>query len=118
MASPIRLILSFAATTLLIAALSLSAKAECEKPPKAPQMPQGATATDDEMKAGHDALQKYVNILEAYETCLNAEIKNAPPDMKPEDKKRLIETADAAIEAAHEIADIYAIQLRAFKARE
>jgi hypothetical protein len=38
--------------------------------------------------------------------------------MKPEDKKRLIETADAAIEAAHEIADIYAIQLRAFKARE
>jgi hypothetical protein len=114
MASPIRLILSFAATTLLIAALSLSAKAECEKPPKAPQMPQGATATDDEMKAGHDALQKYVNILEAYETCLNAEIKNAPPD----DKKRLIETADAAIEAAHEIADIYAIQLRAFKARE
>jgi hypothetical protein len=56
--------------------------------------------------------------LEQYEACIDAEIKAAPPDTKPEDKARLISKADAAIEAAHEIADIYSIQLRAFKARQ
>ena len=110
--------IGLAAIGLAAAALVTTANAECAKPPKAPQMPQGATATDDEMKAGHDALQKYVNILESYQTCLDNEIKNAPPDTKPEVKAGLASSADAAAEAAHEIADIYSIQLRAFKARQ
>ncbi len=81
-------------------------------------MPQGATATDEEMKAGHDALQKYVATLEQYEACLEAQLKAAPPDTKPETKANWQATADAANEAAHEIADVYSIQLRAFKARQ
>ena len=64
-----------------------SAGADCKLPPKAPQMPQGATASDDEMKEGHSALQKYVNDLEVYQTCVDNQIKNAPPDTKPEVKQ-------------------------------
>jgi hypothetical protein len=90
----------------------------CKHPPKPPRIPQGATATDEEMKAGHDALQTYVKILEAYQACLENEAKNAPPDTKPEVKQKWLAEADDAIDAAHEIADIYSIQLRAFKAQQ
>ena len=61
-----------------------SAGADCVKIPKAPQMPQGATASEEDMKEGHDALQKYVNILQTYEACISQQIKDAPPDTKPE----------------------------------
>ena len=95
-----------------------SAGADCVKIPKAPQMPQGATASEEDMKEGHDALQKYVNILQTYEACISQQIKDAPPDTKPEVKQQLQANADAAIDAAHQVADVYSIQLRAFKARQ
>jgi hypothetical protein len=94
------------------------AVAECPKPPRAPQMPQGATATDEEMKHGREMLQNYVNVLQDYQKCMEEQIKNAPPDIKPEVKQQWEANADAAIDAAHEIADVYSIQLRAFKARQ
>jgi hypothetical protein len=109
---------SFAVCVLVPVVLGPPAAADCAKPPRAPVMPQGATATDEEMKAGHDALQKYVLILENYQTCLELQVKNAPKDTKPEVKQQWQATADAAIDAAHEIADVYSIQLRAFKARQ
>jgi hypothetical protein len=92
--------------------------AECTFPPHPPEMPQGATATDEDMKEGRENLQKYVNVLEAYQSCMDLQIKNAPPDTKPETKILWQQKSDAAIDAAHQIADIYAIQLRAFKARQ
>ena len=94
-----------------------AAAAECAKPPRPPQMPQGATATDEEMKHGREVLQTYVNVLQEYQKCMEAQIKNAPPDTKPEVKQQWSANADAAIDAAHTIADVYSIQLRAFKAR-
>lgn len=105
----------------IAAALALAgpASAECAKPTgKAPVMPQGATATDEEMRAGHDKLQAYVKVLEAYQACLEKEIKDAPPDTKPEVKQHWQALADSAISAAQEIADVYSAQLRAFKSRD
>ena len=104
------------AATIFI--LSGSALAECKAPPKPPQMPQGATASDEDMKHGREQLQTYVNILQDYQKCIDAQIKNAPPDTKPEVKQQWAANADAAIDAAHTIADVYSIQLRAFKARQ
>jgi hypothetical protein len=95
-----------------------AAHAECVFPPHPPEMPQGATATDEEMKEGREELQKYVNILQSYQTCMDLQIKNASTDTKPETKLLWQEKANAAIDAAHQIADIYSIQLRAFKARQ
>ncbi len=74
----------------------------CAAPPRAPAMPQGATASEEDMKEGHDALQKYVNLLQVYETCMTDLIKNAPPDTKPELKQQIQANADAANEAAGE----------------
>jgi len=108
-----------AASILILSGLLLAggAHAECAKPPKAPQMPQGATATDEEMKEGRVVLQNYVNVLQNYQKCIEDQIKNAPADTKPEVKQQWAANADAAIDAAHTIADVYSIQLRAFKAR-
>jgi len=106
------------AAFLILVATAPVAAADCAPPPRAPAMPQGATATDDEMKEGHDKLQNYVKLLEAYQTCMDLQIKSAPSDTKPEVKAQWQANSDAAIEAAHEIADIYSAQLRAYKARQ
>lgn len=98
---------------------AVPASADCTKPTmKAPSMPQGATATDEEMRQGHDKLQAYVKVLEAYQSCLEQQIKGATPDTKPELKQRWQAQADAAISAAQEIADVYSVQLRAYKSRD
>ncbi|HEX4507764.1 MAG TPA: hypothetical protein VH722_18700, partial [Alphaproteobacteria bacterium] len=96
--------------TMMAAIILISsgtALAECKKPPKGPQMPQGATATDEDMKHGREQLQIYVNILQEYQKCMEAQIKNAPADTKPEVKQQWAANADAAIDAAHEVADVY-----------
>jgi hypothetical protein len=95
-----------------------AANAECPKIPKMPQMPQGASASDEEMKVGREKLQTYVNLLQIFQKCREDQIKNAPPDTKPELKQQWQAEADIAVDSAHEIADIYSIQLRAFKARQ
>lgn len=95
-----------------------AARAECPKIPKMPQMPQGASASDDEMKEGRVKLQKYVDLLQTFQKCMEDQVKNASPDTKPELKQQWQAEADLAVDDAHEIADIYSIQLRAFKARQ
>jgi len=95
-----------------------AANAECPAIPKMPQMPQGASASDEEMKMGREKLQAYVNLLQTFQKCMEDKVKNAPPDTKPEFKQQWQAEADLAVDNAHEIADIYSIQLRAFKARQ
>lgn len=103
---------------LTVAFASIGAGAKCADPPHAPAMPQGATASDEDMKHGRETLQNFVNILQDYQKCVEQQIKDAPPDTKPEVKQQWQANANAAIDAAHEIADVYSIQLRAFKARQ
>lgn len=98
--------------------VATTAMAECPMPPRPPQMPQGATATEEDMHQGREKLQKYVHILEEYQKCMENQIKTAPADTKPEVKEKWQAMADQAIDAAHEIADVYSIQLRAFKAQQ
>ena len=106
------------AAFLIAIAAAPSAVADCGLLPKAPEMPQGASASEEDMRAGRDALQKYVNALAQFEKCKDQMAKDAPPDTKPEVKQKWLIEAQAANEAAHEIADVYSIQLRAFKARQ
>ncbi len=107
------------AAVFLVAIFSAPfAGAECPKPPPAPEMPQGATASEDDMRAGHDALQKYVNALQVYETCYRNLLHDAPPDTKDDTKAVWLAKANLANDKAHEIADVYSIQLRAFRARQ
>ena len=110
-------ILGMALLALPLAA-STAAADECIKPGAAPPMPQGATATAEEMTAGRLALQKYVNVLQTYQDCKEKQIADAPKDTKLEDKQKWRDEGNAAIDTAKAQADIYAAQMKAFKARQ
>jgi hypothetical protein len=104
---------------VLFALAALPAAADdCTRPGPAPVMPQGATATAEEMKSGHDALQKYVNELQKYQDCNEAQIQQASKDTKPEVKQHWRDEGNAAIDAATQIKNVYTAQLKAYKARQ
>jgi hypothetical protein len=103
----------------LVALVALpAAAAECTKPGVAPPMPQGATATADEMKAGRVALQGYVNQLQGFQDCMEQKIKDAPKDTKGDVKQKWRDEGNAAIDTAKAQADVYSAQMKAFKARQ
>jgi hypothetical protein len=107
---------------VFLTVLSLSASParadDCPLPGSPPEMPQGASASDEEMKEGREKLQAFVNQLEAYQKCMDQLIENAPSDTKPEQKQIWAAKSNAAFDAAHQWAEIYSAQLRAFKARQ
>ncbi len=104
--------------SLLISLAGVVRADECPLPGSPPEMPQGASASEEEMKEGHDKLQVFVNQLEAYQKCMEKLIENAPPDTKPEQKQVWAAKANAAFDGAHQWAEIFSAQLRAFKARQ
>ena len=107
-----------AATALAaIAALPAAAK-ECQAPGPAPAIPDGTTATADQMKAARDGVQSYVNVLQDYQDCLELNIKNAPRGTKAEDLQRQRDKGNAAIDQATALKNTYIAQVKAFKARQ
>ena len=111
-----RLIQIFGAAAL-IAAIAAPAMAECSKPGVAPVMPQGATATKDEMLAGKAALQKYVNDLQGFQDCIEQQIKSAPKETKSNVLQGWRDQGNAAIDEANAQSAVFSAQLKAFKAR-
>jgi hypothetical protein len=101
-----------------LALLSGIARADCPLPGTPPEMPQGASASDEEMREGREKLQVFVELLEGYEKCMDKMVADAPPGTPPEQRALWAAKSIAANDAAHQWADIYSAQLRAFKARQ
>ena len=81
----------------------------CPAPAQAPpQTPDGATATDAQMKAAHDALQAYVDKLEAFQACLNHAADTAGNDVPPEMRNNWIDRGNGAVDEATLLAQAYA----------
>jgi opacity protein-like surface antigen len=91
--------------------------ADCAQPGPAPMIPDGTTATVDQLKAAHTQVQSYVNMLQSYQDCVEARIKMSPKGTKPEDLQKLRDAGNAAIDQAKALSDTYAAQVKAFKAR-
>jgi hypothetical protein len=91
--------------------------ADCATPGQAPAIPDGATATVDQMKDAHTQVQSYVTMLESYQDCVEARIKLAPKGTKAEDLQKLRDEGNAAIDQAKSLSDNYKAQVTAFKAR-
>jgi hypothetical protein len=106
-----------AAAVAAFGAFPAFAAPDCVMPGQAPVIPDGTTASMDQFKAAHVAVQSYVKSLESYQDCVEARIKMAPPDMKPEDKQKLRDQGNAAIDQAHGLSDAYMEQVKVFKAR-
>lgn len=109
----------FSALALALGVLpALPARADCVMPGPAPVTPRGAVATLAEMKQAHDALQAFVNALEAFQTCVEDEYKSAPPDTKPEDKRAWRAQGNAAIDLANYLKALYEEQVQIYKAHQ
>ncbi len=94
-----------------------AAPADCLLPGPPPVAPDGASASTAEMKQGHDNLQLFVEQLEAYQTCRNRQIDQAPITVTAQQKQIWLQQGNDAIDEAHAIAAGFSQQLRVFKAR-
>ena len=91
--------------------------ADCLLPGPPPVPPDGLSADAAEMKLGHDAMQDFVNQLEGYQACRDAQADRAAPSVPAAQKQRWIKQGDAAIDEAHDLAGAFGRQLQAFRAR-
>lgn len=107
--------LSISSLAALAALAAFPAGAVCPTPGPAPSVPDGTIATADQMKATRQAVQEYVNTLQGYQDCLEAQIKSAPKDTKTETLQRWRDQGNAAISQAEALKTSYSTQLKAYK---
>jgi hypothetical protein len=102
----------------VLAAFAVPAFADdCPQPGPAPAIPDGATASVDQMKAAHEKIQSYVNMLQSVQDCTEARIKTAPQGTKADVLQKLRDQGNAAIDQAKSLGDSDMAQVKAFKAR-
>jgi len=83
----------------------------CIFPGPVPTMPRGDSATPEDMKTQHDAIQGFVKALEGYQNCENDNAAKAPDDGA---KQHSIALGNRAVDAAHALANAFAVQLKAY----
>ena len=116
-------------STLLIGTLAAGqAYGACTYPPAPDALPDGATATRDEMLAGKKVVVEFDNAIGAYTSCLKLETEaalNKSAELTAEQKKQnadIQKMADqkhnAAVEADEALAARFNEQLRAFNAKQ
>jgi len=89
--------------------------ADCLLPGPAPVVPDGTAASAQEMHLAHEAIQSFVNQLEAYQSCRNTEADRAPPGTSGDKKDRWIAQGNAAVDQANQLATAFGEQLKNFK---
>jgi hypothetical protein len=113
----------------LIAALAAgNAYAACTYPAPPAKLPDGATATRDEMLAGKKLVTEFDNAIGEYNTCLQKEADEAVAKLTGDDKEKeakkveIQKMADqkhnAAVEADEQVATRFNEQLRAYNAKQ
>ena len=114
-----RLVVSVAALFLAQGALA------CDYPERVQEMPDGNSASRDDMVAGKKAVQTYIASMESYLSCIEAEEAQAVIAMGDADEEAKSQRADtfnkkynAAVEEMNLVAEEFNIQLRAYNARK
>ena len=88
--------------------------AECERE-AAPDLPDGASATMEEMVAGQGAVKAYVASSNSYLECMDAEMA-AIPEEETDARVAALESYNAAVDEQAAVAEGFNEQIRAFKA--
>jgi hypothetical protein len=104
------------ALLFLVLSLAPLANAACNYPAEL-QIPDGKTATQEEISAASANVKKYLADLETYTACLDAEAAALPVELQTEETKALhVKRYNAAVDAMEAAAASFNTQLRAFKA--
>ena len=105
------------------AALAGPVYADCSYPPPPAKLPDGATATMEEMLEGKKAVTQYNKDINAYVACIKLEHETAvtnagdkiTPQQKAEMEKMEVQKNNAAVDQLQTIADRFNEQVRAYK---
>lgn len=96
----------------------------CDYPARVDNVPDGNTATRDEMIAGKKAVQSYLAEMEEYLSCIEAEEAQAviamgavDDETKRQRKITFDKKYNAAVEEMNVVAEQFNIQLRAYNAK-
>jgi hypothetical protein len=111
--------------TILGALGAAPAFADCPYPAAPTKIPDGATATLQEMLDGQKAVQAYDKAINEYVGCVDKEVNDniakAGDSLKPEQKADMQKVAmqkhNAAIDQEQSVADRFNEQVKVFKAR-
>ena len=112
---------------LILAALgSAQAYADCSYPKAPAKIPDGSSATMQQMVAAMTQLKEYNEQVKAYTDCLKLEhdtaLAKADPQMSKEQKDEIekvyIQKNDAAVDAATAVTNRFNEQVRIFKAKQ
>lgn len=109
---------------VVLAALSSPAWADCSYPKAPARIPDGKSATRDEMVAAQKVVKQYQADMTTYLDCLKAEHEaSLTKDASLSDSQKQSMTArytqknDAAVDEAHDVANRFNEQLGVFKAK-
>jgi hypothetical protein len=111
---------------MLVSFLAGAAQAECVYPKSPTNLPDGATATQDEMVAGMKTVKEYNEQVNTYLTCLETEMNtrieaagtDAPADQIEQIKAIHTKRHNAAVEELEASAARFNEQVKVFKSRE
>ncbi len=107
------------------AATAVPVYAECPYPPAPTKIPDGATATLQEMIAGQKAVGEYQKAINDYTSCIDKELDDAiakgGDKLKPEQKADMqrveAQKHNAAVDQLQAVADRFNEQVKVFKAK-
>jgi hypothetical protein len=112
--------------SVVAALVAAPAFADCTAPANDVKIPDGSTATMDEMLTAKHAIQENNTAVEAYTQCLKAEqdakIAAGGTDMKDEQRVKIATEyatlQNAEVEKLQKLADKFNAEVRAFKAKQ
>ncbi len=112
------------AAVLALAAAGAAAQNTCIYPRPPESLPDGRTATRDQMVEAFAAVKQFDADIAAYNTCLELELQSvlANPELAEPDRQRLramqAQKNNAAVDHAEQVAQNFNEQLRAFNSRD
>jgi len=106
-------------SSMLVICGTTAARADCPAPDSAIQIPNGLTATLDEMKAAQAAVKAYNAAMTAFTACLQQEedARIAAGGDKVKLQAEYAKRNDAEVDKLQQIADKFNAELRAYKGR-
>lgn len=111
-------------TTVLALLGAVAAHAECTPPQPPASLPDGSTATYEEMVDAHGAVRAFDSDIRTFVVCLELEIKTLLEDPSVDEatkndlRELLVARTDAAVDEAEFVVDQFNQQLRIFRERD
>lgn len=117
MTSGLSRLLALAALGTLLASGPAFAVAENCTRPVPPLVPDGATASEDDLKVAKEAVLQFIKDSEAYGKCLEAEERRLGDKITKEQQKQLVELYNANVDEQQTVGAQFNTSLKAFKER-